>query len=223
MFGIHHACVLILRQKEWKVDRILCFDTFICQIGFDFAHVHVAFYFCWRTQGRRNALHLEPEDGRTKSRETGLSFPWKLIPLPQPITKKTSVSWGGKFCFMETCIVWEKGHTSKDFRKPLLGDQWEIPNIIQVLWKARAGSWDRTDMPMVAPKQLFQRQLGIQASSSHPRTLILVRRCHHSINEDGRHHWRMSSEVSLLREVTCPGPCISGHQLEFPAVWVLPV
>lgn len=168
-------------------------------------------------------LGARTENGRTKSQETGLSFPWKFIPLPQPITKKTSVSWGGKFCLMETSIVWEKGHTPKDFKKPLWGDERGILNTIQVLWKARAGSWDRADMPMVTPKRVFQRQLGIQASSSHPRTLIIVRRCHHSTNEVGRHHWRMSSEVSLLREVTCSGPCISGHQLEFPGVWVLHV
>lgn len=63
-----------------------------CQIGFGFACVHVAFYFCWRTQGRRNVLQFEPEDGRTKFQETALCFPWQFIPLAQPIAEKTSVS-----------------------------------------------------------------------------------------------------------------------------------
>lgn len=84
---ILYVSALIFCQQERKVYRILRFGTFIHQIGLGFACVHLTFYFYWRTQGRRNVLHLEPEDGRTKSQEIGLSFLWEFIPWAQPAPK----------------------------------------------------------------------------------------------------------------------------------------
>lgn len=112
MIEIHHVSALIFYQKAWKVNGILRLGTLSCQIGFGFACIPLALYFCWRTQGRRNVFHLEPA-GKTKSWEIGLSYPWA-----QPISKKISVYWRGKLCFTESSIVWEKWYAPEVFKKP---------------------------------------------------------------------------------------------------------
>lgn len=156
---IHRVSVLTLCQKEWRVDRILCFGGFICQIGCGFACVHVAFYFCWRRQGRRNVLHLEPDDGRTKSQEIGLSFPWEFIPLLNPSLRRLLSPEEAKSTLWRPPL-YERRDTYLRFWETLWGGEQVIPNIIQVLWKARVGSWDRADMPVVT-------HLGEEMSSQH--------------------------------------------------------
>lgn len=116
-------CTHLLTERTKSVKDFMFW--YICQIGFAFACVHLAFYFHWRTQGRRNVLHLKPEDGRTRYQKTGLSFPWEFIPWVQPSLRKISVSWRGKH-FSWRAPLYERSGSQLRFLGSPLAVKWEF-------------------------------------------------------------------------------------------------
>lgn len=87
MIELYHVSALLICQEEWRAGRVSCFGTLVCQIGFGFACVHLASYFCLRTQGRGKVSRSEAGGGGTEAQEIGLSFPREFIPQAQAIPK----------------------------------------------------------------------------------------------------------------------------------------